>query len=280
MRKEIKTAKLTSRNAKWVSLLKRQWKGHRKVTLVIRSKVIDWITSHEHIINSPIYNETLLINDPETSKKNRVAKLLLEIPVRELHNNLVAPVEEGGLAESRDATGSIIISDTNLRVLIKESLPQLRRMMSRHKQMCGCETCIIMSSLQKSLNGYRRKQEKSLGTLLAADKKYICQVLPSGEHWHEKPTDALKEIQCPPLLCGFPHWSCVLRQCKECPSYKIPTNYKDGLDHNAPTIHFHFYCKATKCSKHGDLLLGSTSCDLCLNTGRQKQRGKYEQENT
>jgi hypothetical protein len=88
------------------------------------------------------------------SVKKCVAKMLLEIPVWELHNNLVAPVEEGGLAESQESTGAIIISDTNSRVLIKESMPQLQRMSSRHKQMCGYETCNIMSSLQKSLNGF------------------------------------------------------------------------------------------------------------------------------
>jgi hypothetical protein len=46
----------------------------------IRAKIVDWITSHEHVINSPIYNKTLLIKDPETSEKI-VAKLLKEIPV-------------------------------------------------------------------------------------------------------------------------------------------------------------------------------------------------------
>jgi hypothetical protein len=124
------------------------------VTPELRTKVVDWITSHEHVVNSPIYNETLLIKDPGTSEKRRVAKLLLEIPVRELHCNLVAPVQEGGLAESRDLAGSIIISDSNLRIIIKESIPQLRRMSSRHKQRCGCGTCIIVSSLQISLNGF------------------------------------------------------------------------------------------------------------------------------
>lgn len=276
MRKNIKVAKSTSRNAKWLSLLKRQWKGHRKVTPAIRTKVVDWIKSHEHVVNSPIYNETLLIKDPVSSEKRRVAKLLLEIPVRELHCHLVAPVQEGGLAESRDLAGSIIISDSNLRIIIKESIPQLRRMSSRHKQMCGCETCIIVSSLQKSLNGFRRREEKKLSSVpeTAANQEYICQVIPNGEHWHEKPIDALQEIQCPPLLCGFPHWNCVLRKCNECPSYKVPTNYEDGLDEDAPTIRFHYYCKATKCSKHGDLELGSTSCDLCLNISATKKRGK------
>ena len=46
------------------------------------------------------------------------------------------------------------------------------------------------------------------------------------------------------------------------------------MDESTPTIQFHYYCKATKCSKHGDLELGSTSCDLCLNISATKKRGK------
>jgi hypothetical protein len=48
--------------------------------------------------------------------------MLLEIPVLGLHNNSVASVWEGGLAESWDLTGAIIISATNLRILIKDIL--------------------------------------------------------------------------------------------------------------------------------------------------------------
>jgi hypothetical protein len=69
LQRKIKAAVSTSRNAKWVCVLKCQWKGHRKATTAIRAKVADWITSHEQVINSPIYNETLLIKDPDMSDK-------------------------------------------------------------------------------------------------------------------------------------------------------------------------------------------------------------------
>jgi hypothetical protein len=38
LQREMKAAKSTSKNAKWVSLLKLQWKGHRKVTTAIRAE--------------------------------------------------------------------------------------------------------------------------------------------------------------------------------------------------------------------------------------------------
>jgi hypothetical protein len=54
------------------------------------------------VVTSPIYNETILVKqEPGSSEKRRVPKLLLETPVWELHNLLVAPVEQGGLPEGR-----------------------------------------------------------------------------------------------------------------------------------------------------------------------------------
>ena len=40
-----------------------------------------------------------------------VAKLLLQVSVREVHNIIVSPPEEGLLKEARDAEYNIIISD-------------------------------------------------------------------------------------------------------------------------------------------------------------------------
>jgi hypothetical protein len=51
------------------SFEKHQWKGHQEVMTTITAKVVDCITSHNHVINSPIYNATLLIKDPEMSEK-------------------------------------------------------------------------------------------------------------------------------------------------------------------------------------------------------------------
>jgi hypothetical protein len=47
------------------------------------------------VIESPIANDTLLKLNPVTGKKERVPKLLLQIPDRQLHNDHLKPVKEG-----------------------------------------------------------------------------------------------------------------------------------------------------------------------------------------
>jgi hypothetical protein len=63
-------------------------------------------------------NDTLLVKDPITGVKRRVRKLLLYIPIHELHNNLIKLASEGigGLPEARDNFNNVLISDTRLRV--------------------------------------------------------------------------------------------------------------------------------------------------------------------
>ena len=84
------------------------------------------MVNHENAIHSPIFNDTLLVKIPgSTLPKRRIGKLLLEIPVRDLHNHLVSPLEEGGLPQSRNEDGIVMVSDTALRRIIKEDIPQL-----------------------------------------------------------------------------------------------------------------------------------------------------------
>ena len=78
-------------------------------------------------------------NELSECQKERVSKLLLQISIRELHNDMLLPPDEGGFKEARDETGNVRISDTALRALLPE---QARKMTPRHKQMCGCEVCI------------------------------------------------------------------------------------------------------------------------------------------
>jgi hypothetical protein len=70
------------------------------------------------VIQSPIANNTLLLKDPDDpTKKNRVGKLLLQIPYRELHNDLLSE-SPSGLPEARHpVTNKLLISDTALRAL-------------------------------------------------------------------------------------------------------------------------------------------------------------------
>jgi hypothetical protein len=111
---------------------------------------------------SPIANDALLHPNPVTGKKERVPKLLLQIPICELHRNLLKLVEEGGLPEARDENGRALISDTALWSMMPEQLP---RATERHKQMCGCEVCIMVRSLQLTLNAWQKPHINKLKTL-------------------------------------------------------------------------------------------------------------------
>ena len=77
-----------------------------------------------NVRRSPITRDTLLIVDADTKVKHRALKLSVECSMRQLHNNLIASLYDGGLLGDRHAeTNDVIISDTMLRSLAP---PQLR----------------------------------------------------------------------------------------------------------------------------------------------------------
>ena len=82
------------------------------------------------------------------------------MPLQESHNQLIEPPEKGGLEGAVcKTTGKVLISDTALCSFLP---PQLRRMSERHKQMCGCETCVISASMQQSLNAFHSRLSKQV----------------------------------------------------------------------------------------------------------------------
>jgi len=152
----------------------KQRKGFTKITAEIREKLNDWVlAAHLHVIQSPITNDTLLIDYRNTGVTTRVPKLLIEISIRDLHNDLLELPESGGLAEARDAEGKVIISDSVLRCLLP---PQLWKMTDRHKQMCGCEICLSIIHLQQTLNRWRHRfsrklKDEAASSFLSRDQK-------------------------------------------------------------------------------------------------------------
>ena len=58
--------------------------------------------------------DTLLVNEKD-GKKVRMPKLLLEFSVRELHNDMIMPVDERGFSGAYNFHGRVQISDTALR---------------------------------------------------------------------------------------------------------------------------------------------------------------------
>ena len=108
--------------------------------------------------DSPIVRDTLLITDAESRVKRRLPKLLLEYSIQQLHNELIASPDDGGLIGARHTdTKDVIISDTMLCSL---SPPQLCPMTDNHKMLCGCSIFNTSKYYQESLNVWRRKQLK------------------------------------------------------------------------------------------------------------------------
>ena len=92
---------------------------------------------------------TLKIPDPENqNQKIKAGKLLLQVSMRELQNDLLSDGSLG-LKEARDKNGKVLISDTALRCLRP---PQVKPMTARHKVMFGCEIHITIKQQQESLN--------------------------------------------------------------------------------------------------------------------------------
>jgi hypothetical protein len=134
-------------------------KQYSKVTPEKRAALHKWIRGHHDIVQSPIARDTIQVYNQETKKKEPVPKLLLMISVWELHNDMAKPVEAGGFEYAYSDNGKLLISDTMLRSLLPK---ELRCMTERHKQMCGCETCIVGRSQLRSIRAYHTRTLRSL----------------------------------------------------------------------------------------------------------------------
>ena len=101
---------------------------------------------NSNVRQSPITRDTLLITVADTKVKRRVSKLLLECSMRQLHNDLIASPDDGGLVGARHAIkNDVIISDTMLCSLAP---PQLRPTTDNQKMMFGCDICNTSKYMQ------------------------------------------------------------------------------------------------------------------------------------
>ena len=76
------------------------------------------------------------------SEPQLIPKLLLQVSIQELHNSMVSPSEEVLLKEEIYSDNNIIISDSTLRSIIP---PQLNKMSTQHKVVCGCDLYICQN---------------------------------------------------------------------------------------------------------------------------------------
>ena len=100
---------------KWSSVKE---ETYSKITFYLRDTVIKWLHNHPHIVSSPIYNDKLLFKDSsEPNTKTRVEKLLRQVSMRELHNDLLSDPPTG-LSEVYDVSSRTIIIYTGFSSFI------------------------------------------------------------------------------------------------------------------------------------------------------------------
>ena len=91
-------------------------------------------------------NDYISVKDKaDPSVVHKVPKLLLQITIRELHNDLIEQVQEA----SED--GVPLISDTKLREMIP---PQVKKMTDRYMEMCGCTDCVSIGYFHSDNNTF------------------------------------------------------------------------------------------------------------------------------
>ena len=89
--------------------------------------MFEWILFHPNVRPSCVSSDVVTFLKPESNRKEVFFTIILmDIFVRGLHNDIIDPSNNGGLASVSDSvTQKFLISDTTLRLFIP---PQVRKM--------------------------------------------------------------------------------------------------------------------------------------------------------
>ena len=101
-----------------------------------------WIENQPHVIHPPNVKDSVFvkINGTLVRKQNHIP----QIPVRELHNDMILPSSEGGFSGARTVDGHIFIGDMSLRKCMQK---YIKPMSNINNITRGYETCISAMSL-------------------------------------------------------------------------------------------------------------------------------------
>ena len=261
-------------------------KGHTKITPHIINSVREWVMSHDHVKKSSSSKDSIQVRVDGSNEKVVMPKYYLQLPIRELHAQMIKPQEHGGLNEVRDDNGKVIVSEYSLRKI----LPKNIKPMSKQKRLlCGCESCITADLLQSSLNAWRQKHLKRLehvmnsrsrlrlgATYIYRWNRYKDQAFPGGNVLHTKASRAAFSTMCPfPVEnIDIPKWHCVLKCCRNCPSLLVPDEEKTE-NAQSTKIKFHVYRDVSRCSICGVLPFdGRKLCMTCNNQADPSLKGR------
>ena len=88
--------------------------------------------------------------------------MAMAISVRDLHNDMIKPFDNGGLASVADSvTHKLMINDTKFRSFIP---PKVCEMTPKLRQICVYELCTITKDIQIDINKAQNKTCKRFTT--------------------------------------------------------------------------------------------------------------------
>ena len=93
-------------------------KGHPKIIDRIKHNLYTLIPIHPQVVQSPIYNDFILVIFDDQTEPQTVPNVLHQTYIRELHNILVRDPNYGGPKKTRYEENNIIISDSTLQTLL------------------------------------------------------------------------------------------------------------------------------------------------------------------
>ena len=135
----------------------------RKSSTIYTPEFIDrlhkWISHCKQMTTSPKPNDAITVKNLLSGEDERVQKQFITTCVREMWDEMVLPVEQGGFDGARDANGKIQISDTMLRNLMPRHVSP---MTDTHMELCGCENCNISKNFVHTLNKWVTNYVKCL----------------------------------------------------------------------------------------------------------------------
>ena len=149
--RRVGAAKSKSKANKYVNTpwaLKKKRKGQSRISEKINNYLYKSIIHHLQVMQSPIANDCLKVKMDGYTEPKLVPNFLLQVSVRELHNNIVSATKYGGLKEAIYEDNNILISDSTLCSLLP---PQFKNILSIYKVMCCCECFISAKCMHLSL---------------------------------------------------------------------------------------------------------------------------------
>jgi hypothetical protein len=124
-----------------------------------------WVLKCDKVSESPNASDSItMVKCPITGEKKKERKCFYMFSVRDIHTELIKPVDQGGFAGAYNEEGKLIISDTALRNMLPKNIS---RMSDSQKQMCGCEICLNGNSMMMALNSWRGRKKSALERSLA-----------------------------------------------------------------------------------------------------------------